>query len=362
MSETESEADDLWQQHLEEIGDRLNASSDRTGFLRMVNRNHAFNTSSYSLSSLLSFSSYSGMMSRGNSLRKPTGFTGKPPLSALYELLISPMEEVLPPNNGSQACSELVVVLQGDLYLIPFAVLRSSQAGVCLYERFSLLAVPSIRALQTSQALSKHNQYNPDCTGAVVVGNPSLPRTVMDQWQWGPLPGAEQECRMVGEMLGCKCVMGNNASKNNILQQVQRAEVLHFAAHISWKLAAIVLSPGDFSGGTTSIHGNLERMDLHEGSSSSELNSSFDGPPLSDFLLTAADILNINIHAKLVVLSSGHTDDRAGRINSDGVVGLTRAFLAAGAQCVLFSLWPVPDMAARIMMRALYTSMLQVRT
>ena len=61
------------------------------------------------------------------------------------------------------------------------------------------------------------------------------------------------------------------------------------------------------------------------------------------------------------VVSSGHTDDRAGRINSDGVVGLTRAFLAAGAQSVLFCLWPVPDMAARILLRAFYTSLLQVR-
>ena len=47
MSETESEADDLWQLHLEEIGDKLNAENDRTGFLRMVNRNHIFNASSY---------------------------------------------------------------------------------------------------------------------------------------------------------------------------------------------------------------------------------------------------------------------------------------------------------------------------
>ena len=47
MSETESEADDLWQVHLEEIGDKLNAENDRTGFLRMVNRNHIFNASSY---------------------------------------------------------------------------------------------------------------------------------------------------------------------------------------------------------------------------------------------------------------------------------------------------------------------------
>ena len=87
-------------------------------------------------------------------------------------------------------------------------------------------------------------------------------------------------------------------------------QVLHFATHISWKLAAIVVSPGEFSTATTSMHGNLERMDLND--SSSDINASFDGPPLSDFLLTAADILNIKISARLVVLSSGHSDDRAG--------------------------------------------------
>ena len=55
MSETESEADDLWQLHLEEIGDKLNAENDRTGFLRMVNRNHIFNASSYRYEIHLSF-------------------------------------------------------------------------------------------------------------------------------------------------------------------------------------------------------------------------------------------------------------------------------------------------------------------
>ena len=49
--------------------------------------------------------------------------------------------------------------------------------------------VPSIRSLQASQAQSKHNRYNPDCAGAVVIGNPKLPGSVSEQWQWGPLPG-----------------------------------------------------------------------------------------------------------------------------------------------------------------------------
>lgn len=42
---------------------------------------------------------------------------------------------------------QLVLVLEGELYLIPFALLKGSSSNEYLYERFTLIAVPSIRAL-----------------------------------------------------------------------------------------------------------------------------------------------------------------------------------------------------------------------
>lgn len=48
----EDTSGEAWSQHMEEMGDRINSESDRSGFLRMVNRNHLFNSSNYSLSSL----------------------------------------------------------------------------------------------------------------------------------------------------------------------------------------------------------------------------------------------------------------------------------------------------------------------
>lgn len=42
---------------------------------------------------------------------------------------------------------QLVLVLEGELYLIPFALLKGSSSNEYLYERFALIAVPSIRAL-----------------------------------------------------------------------------------------------------------------------------------------------------------------------------------------------------------------------
>jgi CHAT domain-containing protein len=51
-------------------------------------------------------------------------------------------------------------------------------------------------------------------------------------------------------------------------------------------------------------------------------------------------------------------DDHA--ISTEGIMGLVRALLVAGAQCVLLSLWPVPDTPVKILLRTFYSSLLQV--
>lgn len=43
-----------------------------------------------------------------------------------------------------------------------------------------------------------------------------------------------------------KAVTGAEATRENILRQISQAECIHFATHVSWKLSAIVLSPGEF--------------------------------------------------------------------------------------------------------------------
>lgn len=49
---------------------------------------------------------------------------------------------------------QLVLVLEGELYLIPFALLKGSSSNEYLYERFALIAVPSIRALGPQSKVS----------------------------------------------------------------------------------------------------------------------------------------------------------------------------------------------------------------
>lgn len=50
--------------------------------------------------------------------------------------------------------------------------------------------------------------------------------------------------------------------------------------------------------------------------------------------------------------------ESSSRVTADGVVGLTRAFLAAGVQCVCVSLWPVPVAASKLFTHTFYTALL----
>lgn len=177
---------------------------------------------------------------------------------------------------------------------------------------------------------------------------------------------------MVAELLQTQATVGSNATKEQILSQMQEAECIHFSTHVSWKLSSLVLSPTEVSSRTTHLYPEVLEENMFcfsqvlEQSQSKRLGYMSDGleedehtevsitaelPPLSEFLLSAADILSLKLVAKLVVVSSSHTRDQQGWATSDGLIALVRALLAAGAQAVLVSLWPVPDTATKILLR-----------
>ena len=60
--------------------------------------------------------------------------------------------------------------------------------------------------------------------------------------------------------------------------------------------------------------------------------------------------------AQLVVLSE--CDSFRGDLTTDGVVGITRAFVAAGALTTVASLWKVDDTATRVLMEGFYERLL----
>lgn len=361
-SETESEAGDIMDQQLEEMNSKLNSVTDPTGFLRMVRRNNLFNRSCQSVTSL--FSTASPTKDGTSSLPRRQSALAKPPLRALYDLLIAPMEGGLMHSGGPVGRHrQLVLVLEGELYLIPFALLKGSSSNEYLYERFALIAVPAIRSLSPhskTQLRKSPPTYSSSTSMAAVIGNPKLPPAVMDRWLWGPMPAAEEEAYMVSELLGCQPLVGSVATKERVMSALTQAECVHFATHISWKLSALVLTPSADGnpGSSKSSFGHPYTIpeSLRVQDDASDAESISDCPPLQELLLTAADVLDLRLPVKLVVL--GSSQESNGRVTADGVIALTRAFLAAGAQCVLVSLWPVPVAASKMFIHAFYSSLL----
>src|SRR5690606_37924501 len=65
-----------------------------------------------------------------------------------------------------------------------------------------------------------------------------------------------------------------------------------------------------------------------------------------DGLLTASEIAELRLSADWVILSACNTAGGDGRPDAEGLSGLARAFLYAGARSILVSHWPVRDDAA----------------
>ncbi|MGH9961085.1 MAG: CHAT domain-containing protein, partial [Pyrinomonadaceae bacterium] len=77
-----------------------------------------------------------------------------------------------------------------------------------------------------------------------------------------------------------------------------------------------------------------------------------------DGFLRAHEIFNLNLPAELVVLSACQTG-LGEEIKGEGLVGLTRGFMYAGARRVVVSLWNVNDRATAELMQRFYRGMLR---
>jgi CHAT domain-containing protein len=81
------------------------------------------------------------------------------------------------------------------------------------------------------------------------------------------------------------------------------------------------------------------------------------GHPEPGFL-QAHELYNLRLSAELVVLSGCETA-LGKEVRGEGLVGMARAFMYAGAPRVLASLWKVPDLATAELMRRFYGGLLR---
>ena len=228
-----------------------------------------------------------------------------PPLAALYSYVIAPILDLI---EGD----ELIIVPDGPLWLAPFAALLNPFSKY-LCESFKVRLIPSLTSLRIIAHCPKFHSSS----GALVVGDPDMSEVTNSQGDQilEQLPFARQEAQMIGQILNTAPLTGKLATKCEVLKQISSVAVVHIAAHGRMETGEIALSP------------NPERESQT--------------PAEEDYMLTMADVMSVKLRAKLVVLSCCHSG--RGEIKAEGLVGIARAFIGAGARSVLVSLWAIDD-------------------
>ena len=240
----------------------------------------------------------------------------------LYEIIVEPFVDLLSGN-------ELIIVPDGPLCLTPFCLLLDSNSRF-LCETLRLRVVPSLSSLR--MILNCSDEYH-STNGALLVGDPLVEEVVINGEKLPQLPFARTEVEMIGDILLADPLIGARATKDEVLRRLQHVALVHIAAHGCMKTGEIALCPNP-----TRASGMPEE---------------------DDFVLTMSDVLEVKLRARLVVLSCCHSGQ--GKVNAEGVVGIARAFLAAGARSVLASLWAIDDEATLEFMRSFYQNLLEGR-
>ena len=238
-------------------------------------------------------------------------------LQLCSKLLIAPVADLLTEP-------EVIIVPDRSLYRVPFAALRDQPGGKHLSETVRIRLVPSLTTLKLIQdsPADYHSQ-----TGALVVGDPKVGEVLYKgkPLDITPLPCARKEAEMVGRLLSVRPLLGERATKQAVLRAINSVSLIHLAAHGNAERGEICLSP----------------------------NRATDNVPQEeDYLLTMSDISQVQLRAKLVVLSCCHSG--RGEIKQEGVIGIARAILGSGARSVLVALWDIEDAATEQLMSRFY--------
>jgi len=155
-------------------------------------------------------------------------------LPICYKLIIAPVV-------GFLEGPEIIIVPDRALYQVPFAALTDTSKKF-LSETFRIRVVPSLTTLK----LIDESPADDHCqTGALIVGNPDVGEVHFK----GKLTNikrlqcAENEARMVAKKLGVEPLLGQQATKEAVLQGMKSVALIHIAAHGDAERGEIALAP-----------------------------------------------------------------------------------------------------------------------
>jgi len=274
--------------------------------------------------------------------------------------------------------TQLLLSPDGALNLIPFEALVDEE-GRFLIERYSSTYLTSGRDL-LRLAVERPGNSEFLVMAAPSFGEPEMPPVVrpdvsvnqrtspvrkresvttgrdLSDVYFASLEGTAQEARAIKLLFPEARVVTGEAATESVLKRVDRPRIVHIATHGFFLRALTNAEENDTANrdATRAVNVNVrvENPLLRSGLALSGAN--LKKGPTDDGILTALEASGLNLWGtKLVTLSA--CDTGLGEVeNGEGVYGFRRAFVLAGAETLVMSLWPVSDYVTREMMTAYY--------
>jgi len=238
--------------------------------------------------------------------------------SELYDLLIKPVENLLDKD------AEICVIPDKALNRLPFASLFSPGSGKYLIENHAILTAPSANMFIVASDGARRKE-GVQTERLLAVGNPLFDAAAFRDLKHLPW-AATQASEIKGFYENSIALLERDAREPDVRREIQKSDVVHFAAHYIADERSPMLSLLPLAG---------ERR-----SASKE----------DDGALQTFEFYSMNLsRPRLVVLSACQTGIEQ-NYKGEGAVGLARPFEAAGIPLVVASLWPVDSYPTKELM------------
>lgn len=232
--------------------------------------------------------------------------------------------------------NDLVIIPTGRMGIIPFETLltKETKGNTNFKELPYLLNRFSIRyEFSAGLVLQKRKDGTESKVSSVML---CAPVTFPDKDNLSDLPGTESEVNAIANLfkeknIGSQVYLKEQANETSIKSgALKNYSLIHFATH----------------GIVDEKSPELSRIYLQSDSEAEDGN------------LFAGEIYNLELNAKLVTLSACQTG--LGKISKgEGVIGLSRALVYAGASSIIVSFWSVADESTSELMTDFYKQLLE---
>ena len=220
-------------------------------------------------------------------------------LKEWYKAIVSPIEKLLPKDG-----ERVTFIPDAFLHDLPFALFRDDE-GTYLFEKCTLITVPSVATLVRIEDLSKANKFCRKLNDICMVANSELNQ----EFGLSELEGVKEERTVVARFFE------TTSELDPIVEEVKKN--MSESGHIH-----------------VSCHGLADEKENE--------HSVFEGAlVMTDKLLYTENIVDLPLNAELAFLSA--CSSGKGKVYREGTVGLPFAFLAGGVSSVIATRWQIFD-------------------